>query len=95
MKRMFISVLVTLSLMLGTLPAIAATTSTRATATSQSTQAPTARARTTGKEDVQRYAQRERQAKDDVAKFRGGDVIIIGAGTAVLILVIVLLVVLS
>jgi hypothetical protein len=94
MTRMFISVLVALSLMLGTLPAIAASTSARAVATSQSTQAPTSRARATGKEDVKRYAQRERQANDDVARFRGGDVIIIGAGTAVLILVIVLLVVL-
>jgi hypothetical protein len=94
MKRIFIAVLITLSLMLGTLPAIAATTSSGAAATSQTTQAPASRARATGKEDVQRYAQRERQAKDDVAKFRGGDVVIIGAGTAVLILVIVLLIVL-
>ena len=89
MKRMLIAVLVTLSLMLGAVPASAATTSGRAVATSQ-----TSRAHATAKEDVRRYAQREREAKDDVTTFRGGDVIIIGAGTAVLVLVIVLLVVL-
>lgn len=95
MKPMFIAVLVALSLMFGTLPTLAATASSRAVATSQSNDAHAGkRARKTRTEDVQRYAQRERQAKDDVSKFRGGDVVIIGAGTAVLILVIVLLVIL-
>lgn len=95
MKRTFIAVLVTLSLVLGTLPALAATTSSRAVAASHSPEGRAGdRARASGKQDVQRYAQRERQAKDQVSKFRGGDVIIIGAGTAVLVLVIVLLVIL-
>jgi hypothetical protein len=94
MKRLLISILVTLTLVLGALPALAANTSSRPVAATASADAPKAGSRALGKEDVRRYAQRERQAKDDVAKFRGGDVIIISAGTAVLVLAIVLLIVL-
>ena len=55
MKRVVISILVTLSLLLGTLPALAGTataSSAPAVATSRGTQAPASRARATGKEDA-------------------------------------------
>jgi hypothetical protein len=65
----------------------------RAIAAAQPSAAPRTTPRRVPQSDAQRYAQRE-QATPQLAKFRGGDTIIIGASAVAVILAIVLIIVL-